>query len=216
MTGIITIDGLAGVGKSEVAMRLGKSLGWHVLHSGLLYRYIAYQALSENSVDNLNTIPQKWQDDLLSIRSYHSEEGTCILVNEQDVTQILRREDVARTASLLAQRQNLRDDLVTIQRHFCQPPGLVAEGRDMASVIFPEAQKKVFLSASVKVRAERRYKQLIMDGNSVNMADIVTSIERRDKTDHDRASQTLKAHGAIVIDTDGLTLEECLQTIVNR
>lgn len=213
---VITLDGLAATGKSALATLLGNKLEWNILHSGLLYRYIAFCALRENNAAEIDRLNPLWLSDLASISQTTHKGQNQIWVNGENYTETLQQEKVARMASILAQRQSLREDMIAIQRQYKQAPGLVAEGRDMASVIFPEAACKVFLHASVAVRAQRRYKQLIMSGNNVKIADIEHSIEKRDHSDKTRTECALKANGAVVISTDNLSLEQTMQTILGH
>jgi cytidylate kinase len=206
----ISIDGPAGSGKGTVAKILSEQLGLHYLDSGAIYRMIALAALhanlASNSIKSLLVLIKKQQIEFKKNRAY---------LNGTDVTDKIRTEQVSKFTSKIAVHRPIRTLMLNIQRNFLKPPGLVAEGRDMATVVFPNSTIKIYLNATQKERANRRYKQLITKGNNVNLADLTHEIELRDKRDSERQSSPLKvAADAHVIETDNLSIEQTVETIM--
>lgn len=207
---IITIDGPTASGKGTVAQHVAEALGFHYLDSGALYRLTALASLKigidENDVDTLVELAQ----DLHIV----FREG-CVRLDGEDVSLDIRAEHVGNRASAIAVHGALRQALIARQRAFRVPPGLVADGRDMGTVIFPDATLKVFLTASVDARAERRYKQLIEKGFSAKLDDLSRDLQARDDRDSQRAAAPLKpADDALTLDTSGLDVEQTVQTVV--
>jgi len=209
---VIAIDGPSASGKGTVAQRVARQLGFHYLDSGALYRIVALAA-------KLRSI--SWQDEsalaaltpTLDIRFENNQ----ILLNGNDVSEAVRTEEISRGASEVAVHPALRRALVDLQRSFRKTPGLVADGRDMASVIFTDAQTKIFLTASAEVRAERRYKQLMEKGNHANLASILQELQLRDERDRQRAVAPLQqCEGAMLLDTDHLTIERAVQLVLDQ
>lgn len=211
---VITIDGPGGSGKGTVSVRLAQHLGWHFLDSGALYRLVAAAAMD------------------LGIAAT-DEESLCALARDLDVTfdirgdevitrlhgkrinERLRSEAVGALASCVASISSLRLALIECQRAFRRPPGLVADGRDMGTVIFPAAELKIFLTASVEERANRRYKQLKEKGENVTLSRLFRDIEKRDARDRTRAVAPLKpAEDAYTIDSTDLSINEVLQKVL--
>lgn len=198
---VIAIDGPSASGKGTVASRVAAALGFHYLESGALYRLVALAGTEA---------PEKTAADL----QVEFQDGKIIL-SGQDVTDTLRDEAVGDRASEIAKLPAVRAALLGRQRAFRQPPGLVADGRDMGTVVFPDAQLKVFLTASVATRAQRRYKQLIDKGNSANLAALSRDLEERDKRDATREVAPLKPAGdAVSIDSSALTIEEVVDRVL--
>jgi cytidylate kinase len=138
-----------------------------------------------------------------------------VWLNEADITESIRTEEMGRGASTVAVHPAVRSALVSLQHSFKKAPGLVADGRDMASVIFPDAKTKVFLTASAKIRAERRYKQLMSKGIPANMADILSDLQQRDERDRARsAAPLLKTEDAVLLETDNISIEEAVQAVI--
>lgn len=207
---IITIDGPSGVGKGTIAKLLAKQLGFHFLDSGVLYRGTAYATkkagLSSNEVAKIASLAKT-----LPIRF----EGNKILLENEDITAIVRLEEIGNLASQIGVHIEVRKALDDLQHSFVKAPGLVADGRDMGTEIFPDASCKFFLIASAKVRAERRFKQLQAVGNHVNIADLLAEIEARDHRDQTRAVRPLRpAKDAVLIDTSTLTIDEVFDTVL--
>lgn len=211
---VITIDGPGGSGKGTVASRLAKQLGWHFLDSGALYRLVALAVLAEcgdQSVDD-SSIGQIARN--LDADFQYRDGAVVILLNGQEVGDQLRTEAVGNMASIVAAIPQVRSALVDRQRAFQRPPGLVADGRDMGTVIFPDAPLKVFLTASAEERAKRRYKQLKEKGENVNLSRLFREIEERDERDRKRSVAPLRpASDAIVIDSTELSVPEVLGII---
>ena len=206
---IITIDGPSGVGKGTLAFSLAERQGWNVLDSGLLYRLVGYLSSTEGLettqeiVHFLNKSKIKLITNLI--------EGICeIKLNDQVLGKELRNENIASRASELAKEEEIRKAIINIQRNAYDPEkGLIADGRDMGTIIFPEAALKVFLLASPEVRAERRANQLKEKGMSVMMHDLLMQIQQRDEEDTNRKISPLKpADDSLVIDTSDLSIEE--------
>lgn len=207
---VIAIDGPSASGKGTVAQRVAEALGWHYLDSGSLYRLAALLALRAR-------LPL---DDGVALAALAATlaprfAGGRILVGDEDVTEAIRGEEVSAAASRIAILPALRAALVALQRGFRRAPGLVADGRDMGTVIFPDALLKVFLTASAGARAQRRYKQLIEKGFSANLADLLRDLEERDARDTQRASAPLQpAKGALEIDSTDLTIEQTIEAVL--
>ncbi len=209
---VIAIDGPSASGKGTVAQIVAERLGFHYLDSGALYRIVALAAKDRGI---------SWQDEAalasmapqLHIVFEHGE----ILLDGRMITEAIRTEDISRGASEVAVHPALRQALVDLQRSFRKTPGLVADGRDMGSVIFVDAGTKVFLTASAEVRAERRYKQLMEKGNHANLASILQDLKLRDERDRQRAVAPLQqCEGAKLLDTDHLTIEQAVQAVLDQ
>ena len=210
---VITVDGPGGSGKGTISMRLAGNLGWHFLDSGALYRLVAVAAM-DRGIDATEETALGQLAQGLDVSFGVSGDGMVILLDGNYITGRLRAEDVGVFASRIAALPIVRAALVQRQRAFRKPPGLVADGRDMGTVIFPDAVLKIFLTASAKARAERRYKQLKEKGESVNLSRLFRDIEKRDERDSSRAISPLKpADDAHVIDSTELSIEEVLQKI---
>ena len=210
---VITVDGPGGSGKGTISMRLAENLGWHFLDSGALYRLVAVAAM-DRGIDATEETALGQLAQGLDVSFGASGDGMVILLDGNYITGRLRAEDVGVFASRIAALPIVRAALVNRQRAFRKPPGLVADGRDMGTVIFPDAVLKIFLTASAQARAERRYKQLKEKGESVNLSRLFRDIEKRDERDSSRAISPLKpADDAHVIDSTELSIEEVLQKI---
>jgi len=201
---IIAIDGPSGVGKGTLSQKLVEKLGFHFLDSGAIYRALAWGVL-QRDLDSEDTAAVVALARDLPVRF---DQG-CIWFEDTDITTAIRTEEVAAMASKVAAIPEVREALLARQRDFAQPPGLVADGRDMGTVVFPEAQVKLFLDASAEVRAQRRYNQLINQGIDANIDQIVREIKARDERDRNRAVAPLKpAEDAVIIDTSHLSIDE--------
>ena len=207
---VIAIDGPTASGKGTVAHRVAEHLGFHYLDSGALYRLTALSALRSDTVLDDQRALAKLAGELRC-----SFAGEKIFLDQEDVTDAIRSEQVGNTASKIAALPSLRQALFDLQLQFRKAPGLVADGRDMGTVIFPQARLKVFLTASVGARAERRYKQLIGKGFSANMHDLLKDLTERDARDANRAIAPLKAaEGAHVLDTSGMTADQAIEQVL--
>ena len=213
---IITIDGPSGSGKGTLAARLAEHYQFHLLDSGALYRLLGLSLQQQNLLSQLEQ-PEALKQSVtiattLDIIFKNSDAGTKVFLNGEDVTQVIRTEQVGDAASKVAVIPELRAALVERQHAFAQLPGLVADGRDMATSIFPQAQVKIYLTASAESRAERRVKQLQGMGLDAKISDILANIQTRDKRDMERTVAPLKpATDAYIIDSSEIGIDEVFQ-----
>jgi cytidylate kinase len=207
---VIAIDGPTASGKGTVAQRVAAALGWHYLDSGALYRLVALRAL-EAGVEAGDA--QALAELARCLRPLFA--GDRVRLNGRDVTDEIRREDVGAMASRIAVHPPLRAALLDLQKSFRRPPGLVADGRDMGTVVFPDAGLKVFLTASVEARAERRYKQLSEKGFPSNIAILLQDLRARDERDRSRLAAPLRpAEDARQLDSSDLSIEQVVSQIL--
>lgn len=207
---VIAIDGPTASGKGTVAQRVAAALGWHYLDSGALYRLVALRAL-ETGVD-AGDAPALAE---LARRLAPRFDGERIRLDGRDVTDEIRREDVGAMASRIAVHPSLRAALLDLQKGFRRPPGLVADGRDMGTVVFPDAGLKVFLTASVEARAERRHKQLREKGLPSNITILSQDLRARDERDSSRLTAPLRpAEDARQLDSSDLSIEQVVAQIL--
>ena len=211
---IITIDGPSGSGKGTLAAKIAAHYQFHLLDSGALYRLLGLSLHQQDLLDALSSELRPCVEIAkhLDIQFLSSAQGTQVLLNGEDVSQTIRTERVGEFASKVATIPELRAALVDRQHAFAQAPGLVADGRDMATSIFPEAQAKIYLTASAQSRAERRVKQLQGMGLDAKINDILANIEARDKRDMEREVAPLRpAADAYIIDSSELNIDEVFQ-----
>ena len=212
MSKIVTIDGPSGSGKGTIAQLLADELGWHLLDSGALYRVLAYAA----QVKGISIEAES--DELISLAaslpvSFSTIDGaTHSLLEGESVEAHIRTETAGNAASKVASMPTVREALLQRQHDFAEPPGLVADGRDMGTTVFPEAPAKIFLTASVEERAQRRYNQLKQKGIDANFRALSQEIAERDERDASRTASPLRpADDALLLDSSGLTIEQVLQ-----
>lgn len=212
---VLTIDGPSGSGKGTVGQVLAQRLGWHFLDSGALYRAVGVVAKSEKiSFDDPPALARLATS--MEIRFIPRTDGSAavVLLNGRDIGDQLRTEESGRLASIVAALPEVRRALLQKQHSFRQPPGLVADGRDMGSTVFPDAIVKVYLTASPEIRAQRRYKQLIEKGFDVNLPQLLDEIRERDARDAGRAVSPLKpAEDACILDTSQLDISGVVERV---
>lgn len=206
---IITIDGPAGSGKGTIAKKLADELGFHYLDSGAIYRVIAYKIKNDDiQLDSETKLKKK----LSSINIRFTSNS--VMLDEKDISDEIRLENISILASKISAMPIIRDLVFDFQRSFIQEPGLIADGRDMGTVVFPEAELKIFLTASVQERAQRRYKQLISKEIDVNISDLEKEIQDRDARDMNRKiSPLVPSSEAFVLDTTYLNINEVCKKI---
>lgn len=213
---IITVDGPGGSGKGTITQMLARKLGWHLLDSGALYRLTALAAERQGvALDDEPALVGLAANLDVAFEPTPPGEPVKVLMGGTDVTADIRTEVCGDNASKVAVMQPVRDALLQRQRDFRKPPGLVADGRDMGTVVFPDAPVKIFLTASAEERAQRRYSQLKDAGVDVNIDALLEEIRVRDERDMNRAAAPLKpADDAQVIDSTGLSIEEVLVRVM--
>ena len=210
-TPVIAIDGPTASGKGTIAERVARALGFRYLDSGALYRLVAWRALRQQ----VNTGDEERLASLAASMDPRFADGR-IELDGEDVTDAIRREEVSRAASQVAVHPKVREALLELQRSRRQAPGLVADGRDMGTVVFPDATLKVYLTASVEARAKRRHKQLIEKGFPANIATLSQELRARDARDSERTASPLKpAEEAYQLDSSGLTIEEVVAQVLD-
>ncbi|WP_199098401.1 (d)CMP kinase [Dyella sp. ASV21] len=213
---VLTIDGPSGSGKGTISRRVAEQLGWRLLDSGALYRAVGYAAGAEGlDLSDAEAITRCAQTTKIRFQAVTDGSDTRVLVNGHDATDELRTETAGAAASAIASIPSVRQALVDMQLAFRKGPGLVADGRDMGTVIFPDAPYKVFLTASAAERAKRRYKQLKEKGLSVTLATLQREIEARDTRDASRTVAPLKpAADAVFIDTTGMGIDDVVAKVL--
>lgn len=209
---IITVDGPSGSGKGTISLRVAKQLGWHFLDSGAIYRVLGLMASRAGiGSENVDELVEMAKNMPLSF------DGERVLLEQEEVTDKIRTESAGNLASKVAAIPRVREALLTWQRNYARPPGLVADGRDMGTVVFPQAQVKIFLTASPEERAKRRYKQLKGKGLGVNLASLIEEIRERDERDRQRAVAPLRAAAsALELDSTNLTIDEVYAQVMRK
>jgi cytidylate kinase len=212
-TPVLTIDGPSGAGKGTVSRAVANLLGWHYLDSGSIYRSLAIACLqTEVDLSDVVAVCDIAQNMQLS---FECGETLQVSLNEQNITHLLGTETTGNAASIVAAYPEVRAILLQKQKDFQQLPGLVADGRDMGSVVFPHAEFKVYLTASAEERASRRYKQLIEKGIDANLSQITREIEERDRRDSERATAPLMVpEGATFIDSSSLSIQQVIDAVI--
>lgn len=211
---VLTIDGPSGAGKGTVSRAVAKQLQWHYLDSGSIYRSLAIAVLQAGvaleDLSQITVIAEAMQ------LEFDCGEALVVRLDGVDITAQLGTETTGNAASIVAAYPAVRAILLQKQKDFRQLPGLVADGRDMGSVVFPDAEHKVYLTASAEERANRRYKQLIEKGIDANLLQITREIEERDRRDRERATAPLTVpEGATTIDSSSLSIQQVIDAVIN-
>ncbi|MCF7964808.1 (d)CMP kinase [Methylobacter sp. Wu8] len=211
---VLTIDGPSGAGKGTVSRAVAKKLGWNYLDSGSIYRSLAIAVLKQAvDLEDETAVVNVAQTMTLE---FDCNDELVVRLDSEDITAQLGLESTGNVASIVAALPEVRRVLLQKQKDFKRLPGLVADGRDMGTVVFPEAEYKVFLTASAAERAKRRYKQLIEKGNDANLAQITNEIEERDRRDMERKAAPLAmASDALYIDSSDMTLDSVIEEVLN-
>lgn len=213
---VVAIDGPSGSGKGTLALTLARELGFHLLDSGAIYRLLALKGLQTG----IDLHDESQVAALLDSFDIHFETGTELAIpflDGVDVSDQIRLEKTGEAASIVAQHGLVREQLLETQRAFFEPPGLVADGRDMGTTVFPDARFKFFLMASVEIRAKRRYNQLIGMGKSANIAALQEEIAARDERDQNRSQSPLRpAEDALVVDSSLLDLGQVADLVLDH
>jgi len=216
MIPVLTLDGPSGVGKGTVASIIAQKLDWHLLDSGAIYRAFAIVASNNDiKIDDIDGLLKLANNFDISFKLNSNHEPLNVYLNNVEVSSELRTEKTAALASQFAKIESLRKPLLVKQRQFKKLPGLVADGRDMGTVVFPDAPFKVFLTAEVEERAKRRLKQLQETGIAGNISHTLAEVQKRDERDVNRQHSPLKpAKDALVIDTTNLTINEVITKVM--
>ena len=216
---VICLDGPSGVGKGTICLAVAKKLGWHILDSGSLYRITALQVTRKFPEQSIYDIDEADLAEIalnLSVSYEEENDELVIFLDGEDITQLIRNEKIGAQASQVADIPMVREALLARQRGFQVEPGLVADGRDMGTVVFPQAELKIYLTASAEERAQRRYKQLKDKGIDANLSSLVEELRLRDDRDMNRKTAPLKpASDAIIIDTTTLDINQVTKEVMS-
>ncbi len=209
---VLTIDGPSGSGKGTIAALVAERLGWALLDSGALYRIVAAMALRRGTdLDDAEALAA-----LAAGLVIHFDDGR-VMVDGEDLSEEIRTEPVSRASSVVSVHGPVRAAILDLQRSMRRPPGLVADGRDMGTVVFQDAELKIYLDASAEIRAERRYNQLKNKGLDVNFRALLANLEQRDARDKARAvSPLVPAEDALIIDSTNLSIENVLERVLSE
>lgn len=212
---VITIDGPSGTGKGTVSHMLADRLKFNYLDSGAIYRVLAYSAAA-NGIDLQNSAALVALANNLDLEFRIINNESCTFLNDKDISSEIRQEKCGQDASIVAANLDVRKALLQLQKNYAKSPGLVTDGRDMGTVVFPNANLKIYLYASAAERAKRRYKQLLISQNNVSLAQVVDELALRDQRDTKRSHSPLKpADDAIQIDTTELTVDQVFDRVWN-
>lgn len=216
---VICLDGPSGVGKGTICLAVAKKLGWRILDSGSLYRITALQVSREFPEQSIYEIDEAQLSEIalnLSVSYQEENKELTIYLDGEDITQLIRNEKIGAQASQVAAIPMVREALLARQRAFLVEPGLIADGRDMGTVVFPQAELKIYLTASAEERAQRRYKQLKDKGIDANLSSLVEELRLRDERDMNRKTAPLKpASDAIIIDTTELDINQVTDAVMD-
>jgi len=215
---VITLDGPSGSGKGTIAQLIAQRLGWNYLDSGSIYRVLALAA-RRHQVEHHDEAALAILASQLDVEFISDERSLTphVTLEGDDVTQAIRHSDIGQEASTISVLPEVRRALLQRQRDFCRAPGLVTDGRDMGTVVFPDAPLKIFLSASLEERAQRRYLQLKDQGFDDSLARVVTGLAERDERDMSRSvSPLIPANDAVHVDTTGLSIEQVVKVVIDE
>jgi len=214
---VLTVDGPSGSGKGTVCSLIANKLGWHLLDSGSLYRLTALAAMNQQvALDDEDALSKLGANLNIEFVVPKDKDSLQIYLDGEQVEHIIRQEEVGLNASKVAQFQKVRDNLLIRQRAFARKPGLVADGRDMGTIVFPDAQLKIFLTANAEERALRRYRQLKEQGVESVFEEVLAAVKARDKRDVNRTVAPLKsAKDAMVIDSTSLSIQKVFEKIID-
>lgn len=212
---VITVDGPSGTGKGTASMIIANRLGWHYLDSGSLYRLLALAAKQQElSYDDDSSLTELATSLDVEFNMDSDKNKKSVLLMGKDITDAIRTEEISRISSIISSSSGVRAALVTRQKAFLQPPGLVTDGRDMGTVIFPDAPLKLFMTASAEIRAQRRLNQLKNKGFDGNLDAILSDLNARDRRDRERTvSPLIAADDAVLIDTSDLSIDDVISKI---
>lgn len=210
---VLTLDGPSGVGKGTICLLVARQLGWHILDSGSLYRLLALSAGADANLNNATQLADLARD--MQIEYVSSGDDLGVFLKGENVSEAIRTEATGVLASKVAAIPEVRQALLDKQKAFAKAPGLVADGRDMGTTVFPDAELKIFLTASAEERAKRRHKQLKDKGIDANLSQLEVELKERDERDSTRSTSPLiAADDAIVIDTTSLSIEAVFSEIM--
>jgi cytidylate kinase len=210
---VLTIDGPSGSGKGTIAQMIAREFGWHYLDSGAIYRVLAQAAL-KHQLDLADEAALTQLAEQLDVRFAFDNAELKVMLEGEDVSLLIRSEEAGNAASKVAAIPPVRSALLQRQRDFRKMPGLVTDGRDMGTVVFPDAPYKVFLTASAEERAQRRHKQLKQKGIESNLSDLIAEISERDRRDSEREVAPLRpAEGALILDSTELGIAAVFEQV---
>jgi cytidylate kinase len=216
---IVAIDGPAGAGKSTVSSRVAQALGYHLLDTGAIYRCVALSALRSDAVEQPEIV-SRIAEELASARAIRFVEdvtSTRVFIRDEEVTDLIRTPEVSIAASVTSSVPAVRQSLLEVQRQFGRVGRVVVEGRDIGSVVFPDAEAKFFLTASTRARAERRFSELSQRGTVVSLETVENEVIERDHRDSTRPiAPLMKASDAVVVDSTDQTIDEVVRAIVDH
>ena len=213
-TPVITIDGLSSSGKSTISVLLAEELGWHLLDSGILYRSLAYltelESVDVNSEEKIHRLMNNFK-----LSNINKSNIYRVIYKNKDITDYLNTERVGINASIIAKIRFVRDLLLPIQHSCIKEPGLIANGRDMGTIVFPKAILKIFFTADIEIRAQRRYEELLSLGEDVDFSSVLSSLKARDEADKNRNISPMEpAHDAQIVDSSKLNIASVLDKIL--
>ncbi len=211
----VAIDGPAGAGKSTIAKAAAKELGYIYVDTGALYRTVALSAVNSGAIDNEEETVKML--DSIEVKLGFAEDGTqCVYLNGEDVSSKIRTPEISMGASKVSAIPKVREFLLDLQRNIAKENNVIMDGRDIATVVLPDANPKIFLFASPECRAERRYKELVEKGETVSYEEVLADVNQRDYQDSHREIAPLKpTEKSVMADTSSLTLEESIKLIIN-